>query len=90
MMTYLSLWWVWGCAAVVLVILEVAIPGNLFLGVALGALAMAGATAVFDFESAAFTMAVFSALSLAGWLFLRYFFRSPDDQTRVIHKDINK
>ena len=89
-MAYLSLWWIWGCAAIVLVILEVMIAGNIFLGIALGAMAMAGVVAVFELESMAFAMAIFAALSLAGWLFLRYFFRPSDDQTRVIHEDINK
>ena len=37
----LTLWWVWICAALVLGVIELLLPGSIFLGFAIGALAMA-------------------------------------------------
>jgi len=90
MMTLLSLWWVWACAALLLGILELLAPGYIFLGIAVGAGAMAGVVSVFTGLSPATLVAVFSGLSLLAWLALRRIFRAPDDQTRHIHEDINK
>ncbi|KJS45366.1 hypothetical protein [Roseovarius sp. BRH_c41] len=85
-----GLWWVWLAAALCLAILEVLVPGFIFLGFAIGAAVTAllvllplqlGLTAL---------LAVFAGLSLVTWVILRRLFKSTDDQTRVIHDDINK
>ncbi|EAQ26690.1 NfeD family protein [Roseovarius sp. 217] len=85
-----GLWWVWLAAALCLAILEVLVPGFIFLGFAIGAAVTAllvllplqlGLTAL---------LAVFAGLSLVAWVILRRLFKSTDDQTRVIHDDINK
>ncbi len=85
-----GLWWVWLAAALCLAILEVLVPGFIFLGFAIGAAVTAllvllplqlGLTAL---------LAVFAGLSLIAWVILRRLFKSTDDQTRVIHDDINK
>jgi len=85
-----GLWWVWLAAALCLAILEVLVPGFIFLGFAIGAAVTAllvllplqlGLTAL---------LAVFAGLSLIAWVILRKLFKSTDDQTRVIHDDINK
>ena len=39
-MMFWTIWWVWLCAALVLGILEVLVPGFVFLGFAIGALAV--------------------------------------------------
>ncbi|MGX0976378.1 membrane protein implicated in regulation of membrane protease activity [Roseovarius sp. MBR-51] len=85
-----GLWWVWLAAALCLAILEVLVPGFIFLGFAIGAAVTAllvllplqvGLTAL---------LAVFAGLSLVAWVILRKLFKPTDDQTRVIHDDINK
>lgn len=85
-----QLWWVWLVAAIGLAILEVVMPTFIFLGFAIGAAVVAllllipleiGLTAL---------LAVFAGLSLIAWIVLRRVFRSADDQTRIIHEDINK
>ena len=85
-----SLWWVWLCLALGLAILEVLAPGYVFLGIALGAAVMAGVVAVLPALSPPTLLVIFALLSLVSWLALRHLFRAPDDQTRVIHEDINK
>ncbi|MBC7180765.1 MAG: hypothetical protein H5U14_11865 [Roseovarius sp.] len=84
------LWWVWLAAALGLAILEILVPGFIFLGFAVGAALIAllvllpldlGLTAL---------LALFALLSLAAWVILLRLFRAPDDQSRVIREDINK
>lgn len=85
-----SLWWVWLCAALAIAILELIAPGFIFLGIALGAAIMALVVGLAPGLSLPALLAIFAALSLICWLVLRRLFRAPDDQTRVIHHDINK
>lgn len=86
----LNLWWVWMAAALVLGILEVIVPGSIFLGFAIGAL-VTGLLLLLPFEmGVALILAIFAIMSLLGWLVLRKVFRATDDQTRIIHEDINK
>lgn len=84
------LWWVWLAAALALAILETLAPGFIFLGFAAGA-ALTAVVVLLPWKlGAAALLAVFAVLSLVSWLLLRRIFRTPDDQTRVIHEDINK
>ena len=89
-MAFWTLWWVWLCAAIALAIAEVLLPGYIFLGIAAGAVMMAGLVALPIKLGPPVLMLIFSALSLISWLVLRRVFRPADDQTRVIHEDINK
>lgn len=89
-MALLSLWWVWFSGALMLAILELLIPGYIFLGIAVGAAIMALVVALLPELGIATMMALFAGLSLAAWLLLRRVFRAPNDQTRVVHEDINK
>lgn len=86
-----SIWWVWLAAALVLAILEVLVPGFVFLGFALGSLAVGlllllgiGATL-----SLPILLLIFAALSLVAWLVLRRLFALPTGQVKIIDKDIN-
>lgn len=90
MMDLLSLWWVWLCAALALGILELLLPGYIFLGIAVGAVAMAGLVAAVGTITPSTLLAIFAGVSLVAWLVLRRVFRSPDDQTRYFNEDINK
>ena len=85
-----QLWWVWLAAALLLGILEVLVPGFIFLGFAVGAAGVALLVLLPVNLGAPALLAVFAILSLIAWLVLRRLFRAADDQTRVIHEDINK
>lgn len=85
----ISVWWVWLGAALALAIFETLAPGFIFLGFALGAAVMAGLVALSVPMGPAGMLAVFALLSLAAWLALRRIFRAPNDQTRIIDRDIN-
>ncbi|MDC0737371.1 hypothetical protein N6L24_03710 [Cognatishimia sp. SS12] len=90
MATVITLWWVWIAAAFVLGILEMVLPGFIFLGFAIGAalvgLAMLGPLALL---SPAAILLIFAALSLVAWLLLRRFFSLPQGQVKTFDHDIN-
>ena len=88
-MELLSLWWVWLSAALLLAIIEIVVPGFIFLGIAIGAALTAIIIAVMPGLAFSTLMVIFGVLSLGAWLVLRSMFRAPNDQTRIIHKDIN-
>lgn len=90
MSLYFDLWWVWLCLALLLAIVEVLLPGFIFLGIAIGAVAMALIVTLIPGLSPAFLMVIFAGLSLVAWLILKRAFRARDGATRVIHDDINK
>ncbi|MEM6579288.1 MAG: hypothetical protein AAF678_12430 [Pseudomonadota bacterium] len=90
MTALLDLWWVWLCAALVLAIAEVLLPGFIFLGIAIGALGMALLVAIVPGVSPAIMAVLFGGLSLVAWLALRRIFRARDGAARIIHDDINK
>lgn len=85
-----GLWWVWLAAAIGLAILEVAVPGFIFLGFAAGAAITALLVLLPVQIGLAALLAIFAGFSLIAWLILRNLFRQTDDQSRIIHEDINK
>ena len=85
-----QLWWIWLSAALGLAILEIVAPGFIFLGFAIGAAGVALLLLLPVSLGLSALLAVFAVLSLIAWVVLRKLFRSPDDQTRIIHEDINK
>ena len=84
------LWWVWLAAALGLAILEIVVPGFIFLGFAAGAALVALLVLLPLDLGLATLLASFAILSLISWIVLRRALRRPDDQTRVIREDINK
>ncbi|WP_316247508.1 hypothetical protein ROLI_023000 [Roseobacter fucihabitans] len=84
-----DLWWVWMAAALVLAVIEVLVPGFIFLGFALGALAMVALVLVAPGLAAPALLAIFAGLSLLAWIALRMLFRSQSSGARVVHEDIN-
>ncbi|MGR3758881.1 hypothetical protein ACUXV3_01910 [Roseobacteraceae bacterium NS-SX3] len=99
-----SLWWVWGAAALLLAILEVLVPGFIFLGFAIGAAAVAllllaagsgwGLPGVLmALTGSGWGLPVlllgFAVLSLAAWLALRRLFALPKGQVKTFDRDIN-
>jgi membrane protein implicated in regulation of membrane protease activity len=89
MMSLLSLWWAWIAIAIALGIVEVMVPGFIFLGFALGALIMTGIVALFPGLSAAALFALFAGLSLLCWVALRLMFKRQSSGAQVFTDDIN-
>lgn len=85
-----SIWWVWLSGALVLGILEVLLPGFVFLGFAIGAVVMALILLVPGIGfSLPVLLLIFAALSLASWLLLRKMFALPKGQVKSFDSDIN-
>lgn len=89
MTVLLQIWWIWVCAALLLAVIEVLLPGWIFLGFALGALAMAAVVLLAPGLPGAALFAIFGALSLLAWIGLRLVFRGQSSGTRIITRDIN-
>ena len=87
---WLSLWWVWICTALALGVLELLLPGYIFLGFAIGALAMAVAVFVLPATHVPALLAMFALLSLIGWIVLRLLFRRQSSGARIVTRDINE
>jgi len=89
-MLWVSVWWVWLAAALILAIAEVVVPGFLFLGFALGAFAVSmlllntGLTL-----SLPVLLFLFAGLSLVAWIVLRMLFKVPRGQVKHFDHDIN-
>lgn len=89
-MAIFSLWWVWLCAALILGILEVLVPGFVFLGFAIGAFAMSMLLLNTGLAlSLPLLILLFAGLSLVAWLVLRRVFSLPKGQVRTFDHDIN-
>ncbi|HPE25710.1 NfeD family protein [Albidovulum sp.] len=83
-------WWVWLTAGAVLAILEVALPGFIFLGFACGAVVVGIAIwAGFLGGSLSALLLAFAVASLACWVGLRKFFAHKHAKPKIWEKDIN-
>jgi inner membrane protein len=90
LMDYLTLWWVWVSIALILGLIEILLPGNIFLGFALGALAMVPVVLLLPGASTSLLVAVFAGLSLLCWVILRVVFRRQSSGARIVTRDINE
>ncbi|MCB2117269.1 MAG: hypothetical protein KDE00_13465 [Rhodobacteraceae bacterium] len=83
-------WWVWMIAGAVLAMLEMAIPGFILLGFAIGA-AVTGILLWFGVLGGSFQalFLVFAVVSLAAWLLLRRLVGVRHGQVKVWDRDIN-
>lgn len=87
---YLTLWWVWVSLALLLGLVEILLPGNIFLGFALGALAMVPVVLALPAAGVSLLLAVFAGLSLLAWIVLRVVFRKQSSGARIVERDINE
>ena len=83
--------WVWAVAGLVLAALEVAIPGNILIGFAVGALGVAvllwgGIATGWSF---AILLAVAAIVALGAWFVLRRVIGIRAGQIKIVDKDIN-
>lgn len=86
----LSIWWVWVVAGFALGVLEVLVPGFIFLGFAVGAI-FTGAFIGIGLLGASLPplFLIFALVSLAAWFVLRATMGVRDGQVKVWDKDIN-
>lgn len=85
----LATWWVWMAAGLVLGIVEMLVPGFLFAGFAIGAVAT-GLLLLLGLNAApALLFVIFAVLSLAAWLVLRRVLSLGRGQVKRIDHDIN-
>ncbi|GAB5434672.1 MAG: hypothetical protein EpisKO_40420 [Epibacterium sp.] len=84
-----SLWWVWGVIALGLAIVEILLPGFIFLGFAIGAAAVAVILLTPLSLTLPVLLLVFAVLSLVAWLGLRRIFSLPQGQVKTFDTDIN-
>jgi len=85
-----SLWWVWVAGGFALGILEVLMPGYIFLGFAIGAM-LTGALVWLGLmgPSLPALLVVFAVASLAAWAALRQLFGVRQGQVKIWDRDIN-
>lgn len=85
-----AVWWVWIAGGFALGVLEVLLPGFIFLGFAIGAV-LTGILLGFGLTPGLpLLLLIFALLSLAAWLGLRAKFGSNKGQVKLWHKDINE
>lgn len=84
-----TVWWAWVVAGFVLGILEVAAPGYIFLGFAIGAVLTGVAAGIGLTASLPLLLLIFAVLSVIAWLALRRVMGVRDNQVKVWDRDIN-
>lgn len=90
MMAWLSLWWVWVCAALLLGLVELLAPAFIFLGFSLAALIMGGVAWLGLMPSTTFaSFALYAILALASWVGLKMAFKTPTGSVKTFESDIN-
>ncbi|MEJ6745912.1 MAG: hypothetical protein QNK98_04005 [Yoonia sp.] len=81
--------WVWFSAALVLATAEVLVPGYVFLGFALGALAVGLVLTVIAVGGLPITLVMFAVFSLVAYLALRRVFGLKTGSVKIWDRDIN-
>ncbi|APX15105.1 hypothetical protein BWR17_04070 [Phaeobacter inhibens] len=91
MTSLLSVWWIWIAIAIGLAIVEVLAPGFIFVGFAIGAVAVGLLLAFTPAGSITLPvlLLIYATLSLIAWLVLRHFFKGPKGQVKHFDRDIN-
>ena len=83
-------WWAWVVFGVALAVVEVMVPGFIFLGFAVGAVLVGVLVGLSVLGPSVPVLAlVFAVLSLAAWIVLRRVVGVKDGQVKVWDKDIN-
>jgi membrane protein implicated in regulation of membrane protease activity len=85
-----SIWWVWIVAGFLLGMLEIMVPGYIFLGFAIGAVATGILVGIsISPSSPALLVLIFAVCSLVAWLVLRRTMGVRKGQVKVWDRDIN-
>ena len=92
-MTFWSLWWVWMIGALILAILEVVVPAQVFLGFAIGA-AVVGLALLAGIPGLAGSLSAlalaFAVASLLAWMLVRRLMGTRKGQVKHFDHDINE
>ncbi|MDN5786212.1 NfeD family protein [Pseudorhodobacter sp.] len=89
-MSWFGLWWVWIVAGFALGVLEILVPGYIFLGFAIGAVITGVLVGIGVLgTNTAITMLVFAVASLMAWFVTRRFLGSHAGQVKIWDRDIN-
>lgn len=89
-MTLIATWWAWIVAGIFLAVVEIFIPGFVFLGFAVGAV-VTGLLIWGGLETGlAATLLVFAVASLIAWLAMRRFVGVRKGQVKIWDRDINE
>ncbi|MBR9766739.1 MAG: hypothetical protein GYB53_25290 [Rhodobacteraceae bacterium] len=86
----LLLWWAWMAAGVVLLALEMLVPGFLFLGFALGALVVGVLLLIGVTVALSWMLLLFALFSLIAWAVLRRVMGVRKGQVKMWDRDINE
>ncbi|MGL4235356.1 NfeD family protein [Tabrizicola sp.] len=82
-------WWAWVILGFALGVLEVVVPGFIFLGFAIGAV-VTGALVWFGIPAGLPALIlIFAIVSVVAWLALRRFVGVRDGQVKIWDRDIN-
>jgi membrane protein implicated in regulation of membrane protease activity len=85
-----AVWWVWIVAGFALGVLEVLVPGYIFLGFAVGAILVGAALGIGVLgTSLPLLLVIFALASLAAWVALRRTVGVRKGQVRLWDRDIN-
>lgn len=84
-------WWVWVVAGLAIGVLEMLMPGYIFLGFMAGAIAT-GVLIGMGVLGGSFAVAlsVFAVLSLVAWIALRKYLGKRAGDVKIISRDINE
>lgn len=84
-------WWAWFSFAMILGILEVVVPGYIFLGFAVGALVMAVLMLIgISGLTLPLSLVIFAVLSLVAFVLMRQYFKLDRGQVKKWDTDINE
>lgn len=86
----MQVWWAWVVAGFGLGVLEVIVPGFIFLGFAIGAVLTGALIGIGLLQGGPpLLILVFAVLSVVAWLVLRRAVGVREGQVKIWHKDIN-
>jgi len=86
----IALWWVWIVAGIALAILEIFVPGFVFLGFAVGAVVTGITLWLTTGLAPATILLIFAVASLVAWLVMRQVAGVRRGQVKVWDRDINE
>ncbi|WP_145104897.1 NfeD family protein [Cereibacter sediminicola] len=84
-----SVWWAWVVAGLLIGIVEILIPGFVFLGFAAGAVVTGGLIWLGLEAGLPLLLVIFALVSLGVWLAMRRIFGLPQASVKVWDRDIN-
>jgi membrane protein implicated in regulation of membrane protease activity len=82
-------WWLWIVGGLVIGMLELMLPGYIFLGFAIGAVLVGGALWLGFAPALAAQLAIWAVISLAAWLGLRALLPYQRGEVKRWRRDIN-